>query len=71
MAEATGSGGGVWNVFVRPAPEAPFIRVARLLDDVADRKEVFVYPSVEVGGTVVRPYYTVDNDLSVEVTQAG
>ncbi|MFF7979925.1 hypothetical protein ACFZDK_12460 [Streptomyces sp. NPDC007901] len=70
LAEATGSRGGVWDVFVRPAPETPFIRVARLLDDVADRKEVFVYPSVDVGGAVVRPYYTVDNDLSVEVTQA-
>ncbi|MFG3289495.1 hypothetical protein ACGF3G_11930 [Streptomyces sp. NPDC048179] len=70
LAEATGSGGGVWNVFVRPAPETPFIRVARLLDDVADRKEVFVYPSVDVGDALVRPYYTVDNDLSVEVTHA-
>ena len=70
LAAATGSGGGVWNVFVRPAPEAALIRVARLLDDVADRKEVFVYPTVTVGGTAVRPYYTVDNDLSVEVAQA-
>ncbi|GAA3776343.1 hypothetical protein GCM10022403_008940 [Streptomyces coacervatus] len=70
LATATGTGSGVWNVFVLPEPGAPLIRVARLLDDVADRKEVFVYPPVRVGGTVVRPYYTVDNDLSVEVTQA-
>ncbi|MEU6254506.1 hypothetical protein [Streptomyces sp. NPDC047043] len=70
LAAATGAGGGVWNVFVRPAPEAPLVRVARLLDDVADRKEVFVYPTATVGGSVVRPYYTVDNDLSVEVRQA-
>lgn len=66
----TGGGSGVWNVFVQPAAKAPPIRVARLLDDVADRKGVFVYRAVTVGGAVLRPYYTVDNDLSVEVTQA-
>ena len=41
------------------------------LDDVADRKEVFVYPPVTVADAVVRPYYTVDNDLSVEVRRTG
>jgi hypothetical protein len=67
LTAATGTGSVVWNVFVQPAPEAPLIRVARLLDDVADRKEVFVYPPVTVAGSVLRLYYTVDNDLSVEV----
>ncbi|GCB44321.1 transferase [Streptomyces sp. NL15-2K] len=71
LAAGTAAGSGVWDVFVRPAAEAPLIRVARLLDDVADRKEVFVYPKVTVGGAVLRPYYTVDNDLSVEVMRAG
>ncbi|MET9790093.1 hypothetical protein [Streptomyces canus] len=62
---------GIWDMFVRPAPGAPMIRLARLLDDVADRKEVFVYPGATAGGIVVRPYYTVDNDLSLDVKQAG
>ena len=62
---------GIWDMFLRPAPGAAPIRLARLLDDVADRKEVFVYPGAGVGGAVVRPYYTVDNDLSLEVKQAG
>ena len=62
---------GIWDMFLRPAPGAAPIRLARLLDDVADRKEVFVYPGVTVGGAVVRPYYTVDNDLSLEVKRAG
>ncbi|MFF1303265.1 hypothetical protein [Streptomyces sp. NPDC058307] len=62
---------GIWDLFVRPAPGAPMIRVARLLDDVADRKRVFVYPGATAGKIVVRPYYTVDNDLSLEVKQAG
>lgn len=60
----------VWDVSVQArsdAGSAP-IRLGRLLDDVADRKEIFVCPAAVVGGAVVRPYYTVDNDLSVEVT---
>ncbi|GGW97834.1 hypothetical protein GCM10010297_19100 [Streptomyces malachitofuscus] len=68
---AENGGARVWNVFLRPAPGAPLIRVGRILDDLADRKGSFVYPQVTVGGSVVRPYYTVDNDLSVEVTAAG
>ncbi|KOU73234.1 hypothetical protein ADK57_08875 [Streptomyces sp. MMG1533] len=71
LAVATGAGSGVWDAFVGPGAGAPAIRIARLLDDVADRKEVFVYPAARVDGAVLRPYYTVDNDLSVEVTKAA
>lgn len=69
-ADAVGS--RVWDISVRtrPAEGAPLIRIGRLFDDVADRKEIFVYPSATVGGLAVRPYYTVDNDLSVEATAA-
>ncbi|WP_345564758.1 hypothetical protein [Streptomyces plumbiresistens] len=67
LAAATGTESGVWNAFVEPAADAPAIRIARLLDDVADRKDVYVYPTATVDGAVLRPYYTVDNDLSVEV----
>ncbi|MFF5847221.1 transferase [Streptomyces massasporeus] len=63
-----GGAGRVWDVFVRPAADAPPIRVARLLDDVADRKHVHVYPALEADGSAFRPYYTVDNDLAIEVT---
>ncbi|MFD3502277.1 hypothetical protein ACFWWT_22235 [Streptomyces sp. NPDC058676] len=70
LATGTGTGTGVWDAFVRPAAKVPAIRLARLLDDVADRKEVFVYPKATVGDAVLRPYYTVDNELSVEVTKA-
>ncbi|PVE13575.1 hypothetical protein [Streptomyces scopuliridis] len=65
-----GAGPGVWDVFVRPSADAPRIRLARLLDDLADRKKVFVYPATALDGLNVRPYYTVDNDLSVEITAA-
>ncbi|WP_308122183.1 transferase [Streptomyces sp. WAC04114] len=69
--DLTADGGGagrIWDVFVRPAADAPPIRVARLLDDVADRKHVHVYPAIEADGSAFRPYYTVDNDLAIEVT---
>ncbi|WP_149549319.1 transferase [Streptomyces marokkonensis] len=68
---AEDGGARVWGVFLRPAADAPLIRVCRLLDDLADRKGVFVYPRVTVGGSVLRPHYTVDNDLAVEVTAGG
>ncbi|WP_406165962.1 hypothetical protein [Streptomyces sp. NBC_00996] len=71
LAAGTSAESGVWDVFMQPAEGAPLVRVARLLDDVADRKEVFVYPTVTLDGAGVRPYYTVDNDLSVTVTKAG
>ncbi|QOV40689.1 transferase [Streptomyces ferrugineus] len=64
---ADDAGNRVWDLSVRAGSAegtAP-VRIGRLLDDVADRKEVFVFPEAVVGGAVVRPYYTVDNDLSV------
>ncbi|MCX0247818.1 hypothetical protein NEH16_00685 [Streptomyces drozdowiczii] len=68
LADGAGGAPAVWDVFVQPRAGAPRVRVARLLDDVADRKTVFVYPATTLGGVSVRPYYTLDNDLSVEVT---
>ncbi|MFI0965057.1 hypothetical protein ACH4S8_27220 [Streptomyces sp. NPDC021080] len=67
LAAATPPGTGVWDVFVRPGARAPRIRVGRLLDDLADRKDIVVYPTADLDGAALRPYYTVDNDLSVEV----
>ncbi|WP_443066158.1 hypothetical protein [Streptomyces sp. NBC_00523] len=67
LAEAGEGAPAVWDVFIHPCAEAPRVRVARLLDDVADRKTVFVYPAITLGGVSVRPYYTLDNDLSLEV----
>ncbi|MFC5637132.1 transferase [Streptomyces bullii] len=66
-----GSGGAIWDLFVQPAAGAPPIRIGRLLDDLADRKHVHVCPAIAVDGRALRPYYTVGNDLSIEVTTAG
>lgn len=53
---------------------AEAVRIARILDDVVDKKPVFAYPalSLTTGGGAVRatPYYTADNDLSVRVEGA-
>ncbi|MFH9074465.1 hypothetical protein [Streptomyces alboflavus] len=64
---------GVWDLWLHPAgDEGPRIRLARLLDDVADKKPIFTYPATRVdcvGGQVeVGPYYTNDNDLAVRVS---
>jgi hypothetical protein len=61
------TGSRVWDLYLQPGSaggQGP-VRIGRLLDDIADRKEIFVFPAAEVGGAVVRPYFTVDNDLSV------
>ncbi|MFF1452432.1 hypothetical protein ACFVYF_30520 [Streptomyces sp. NPDC058274] len=65
---------GVWDVWLRPAGESgPRVRIARLLDDIADKKPIFTYPKValttEYGPAAAWPYYTRDNDLSVAVTE--
>jgi hypothetical protein len=67
---------GVWDLWLRPAGETgPRIRIARLLDDIADKKPIFSYPKVtletEHGPVAAGPYYTADNDLSVSVTAVG
>ncbi|MCW5251070.1 hypothetical protein [Streptomyces sp. SHP 1-2] len=64
---------GVWDLWLRPAGEAgPAVRVARLLDDVADKQPVFSFPRARVttphGTLEAVPHYTWDNDLSVSVT---
>ncbi|MFJ7999432.1 transferase [Streptomyces sp. NPDC096310] len=68
LLNAGGSGQEVWDLYVERAGGGPPIRMGRLLDDVADRKKIFVYTAATLGGATVRPYYTLDNDLSVEVT---
>ncbi|OAH16539.1 FixH family protein [Streptomyces jeddahensis] len=70
------AGPGRWNLWLRPAGESgPRVRIARLLDDVPDKKAIFTYPFVRSEtrhGTVeTGPYYTLDNDLSVHVRAAG
>ncbi|MBO8190306.1 hypothetical protein ITI46_01030 [Streptomyces oryzae] len=62
----------VWDLWLRPSDSEDPVRLARILDDIPDKKHVFSYPSRHVAspdGTAhaVRPYYTVNNNLAVRV----
>ncbi|WP_059008753.1 hypothetical protein [Streptomyces specialis] len=64
-----------WDAHLAPGPAAtaPRLRVGRLLDDIRGKKHVMVYPGQTVaadGRTArVRPYYTVRDNLAVEVRE--
>ncbi|MGW8065727.1 hypothetical protein ACVV2G_26515 [Streptomyces ziwulingensis] len=63
---------GEWDLWLRPAGgSGPVVRLARLLDDVADKHPVLTYPRTRLetphGPVAAGPYYTRDNDLSVSV----
>ncbi|OEV31829.1 hypothetical protein AN219_02705 [Streptomyces nanshensis] len=73
--DALPSGRRVWNLWLRPSADGEPVRIARILDDVPDKKQIFSYPPQRVTGEEgavhsVRPYYTLDNDLSVRVSCA-
>ncbi|WP_399883301.1 hypothetical protein ACGH7X_08795 [Streptomyces sp. BBFR51] len=64
---------GVWDLWLRPAGDSgPLVRLARLLDDVADKHPVFLGPPARLrtphGPMEAGPFYTRDNDLSLAVT---
>ncbi|MPY48271.1 hypothetical protein [Streptomyces acidicola] len=63
---------GLWDLWLRPdGVTGPRVRIARLLDDIADKKPIFTYPKAtletEYGPVLAGPYYTGDNDLAVKV----
>lgn len=57
----------LWRLRLFPGADATSegVRVAHLLDDIWDRKKIFVYPERTVSGGAVAPCYTSDNDLCV------
>ncbi|MFI7275119.1 hypothetical protein [Streptomyces sp. NPDC049879] len=61
-----------WDVWLS-APDAR-LRAGRLLDGITGKKEIMVYPGQSVpradAAVLVRPYYTVKDNLSVEVRPA-
>lgn len=61
------SGEDFWLLWLRPGDGEPTVRVARILDDIADKRHVVRYPAVPLacGGYALRPCYTGDNDLAV------
>jgi hypothetical protein len=71
LADPAPEAGRVWDAFVLPEADARPVRIGRLLDDVADRKHVHVFPATTAGASGLRPYYTVDNDLAIEETSTA
>ncbi|MEV5510073.1 hypothetical protein [Streptomyces orinoci] len=63
----------VWDLWLCRADGSAEARLARILDDVADKKQIFVYPGLPVSAPYapaeVGPYYTADNDLAVRVDE--
>ncbi|MEV6314838.1 hypothetical protein [Streptomyces sp. NPDC051776] len=76
LAEEWRGGREPWDLWLRPSPDAKPVRIARILDDVPDKKHIFTYPAQpltcsEHGPAEAGPYYTADNDLAVRVAPAG
>ncbi|MFF7730386.1 hypothetical protein [Streptomyces sp. NPDC008001] len=63
----------VWDLWLCPADGSAPARVARLLDDVADKQQIFTYPvlpvDAEYAPAQAGPYYTADNDLAVRIEE--
>ncbi|MFD7443164.1 hypothetical protein [Streptomyces sp. NPDC059909] len=58
----------MWTLWLRPAEGAEPVRISRILDDVWDRRSIFVYPVHEADGFRATPCYSHDNDLCVRLT---
>ncbi|MFD7664647.1 hypothetical protein [Streptomyces sp. NPDC059788] len=75
LAERRRGGSECWDLWLRVTEEAEPVRIARLLDDVPEKGEVIVHPALPVDGPAgqlrIGPYYTLDNDLTVRVTDEG
>lgn len=52
---------GVWDLYVGET------RLGRHRDDLPNKRDAVVYPTADVGGTPVRPFFTVHDNLSVRV----
>ncbi|WP_432073998.1 hypothetical protein [Streptomyces wuyuanensis] len=62
------AGERLWTLWLRPSADAEPVRISRILDDVWNRRNVFVYPAHEGEGYRAAPCYTGDNDLCVRLS---
>lgn len=63
----------VWDLALRRPDDPDPVRIARLLDDVVDKQQIFAYPPRAIdtpyAAAQAGPYYTADNDLSVRIDE--
>lgn len=60
----------LWDLWLLPAHGASGVRLARILDDVWDRANVYVYPAHRAAGWLAAPCYSADNNLRVRLDPA-
>lgn len=61
-----------WDLWLVTAPERPAVRISRILDDVWDKRNIFVYPAFVqppdgAPGWTAAPRYAADNGLRVRL----
>ncbi len=59
---------GTWQLWLRPGPGAPAVRIGRHLDDVARKDVAYAFPAATVGGVTMQPQYDRENNFAVRVT---
>ncbi len=70
MSRRIGAEQDLWDLFVRPSAGAALVRVGRIAGDFADRKGIDTFPAATRGAALLRPYFTVTNDLTISVKDA-
>ncbi|MET4924360.1 hypothetical protein P3L51_18720 [Streptomyces sp. PSRA5] len=60
----------LWDLWLLPAHGAAPVRLSRILDDVWDRENIYVYPAYRADGWLAAPCYSADNDLRVRLDPA-
>ncbi|TXL86359.1 hypothetical protein [Streptomyces sp. IB2014 016-6] len=60
----------LWDLWLLPRHGASAVRLARILDDVWDRGNVYVYPAHRADGWLAAPCYSADNNLRVRLDPA-
>jgi hypothetical protein len=61
----------LWDAWLGYADDAVAVRLARLLDDVLDKRAAYAFPSaLATGGVRVEPYFTSRNEFSFRVIPA-
>ncbi|WP_367045674.1 hypothetical protein [Streptomyces sp. Je 1-332] len=57
-------GAGRWDLHLSDGETR--LRAGRRLDDIRGKKQIMVYPAQHSGAVLVRPYFTVEDNLSLE-----
>lgn len=68
LAEAGTGEERTWELWLRPGAGADELRIARILDDVWDKREIFRFPEHRTPAWHAVPCYTADNELGIRLT---